>query len=196
MTRHYFVDTPDELIGVALEYWGDVPLDQIPYTGDGTDTRPKHEQPLFERLVHGAPERVATPPPAEQPVNPRRRSRGRPNLLETMRAQLAGTDVVVCIENTKRPELNGSRRRVTSVQGAAYTCVPLEGPHTGQPYIGALPTRVRDIEQLDGNVFRFQLPKLPGTSVTLQIGPERLSFEAVAAAAPTPLARPMDRSGF
>lgn len=66
------------------------------------------------------------------------------NVLDEIRAAVRPDAILECVENTYRPELNGSLRVVTSVRRASYKWRPLGVPDAA-PSWGELPTRVRDV---------------------------------------------------
>ncbi len=77
--------------------------------------------------------------------------------LEQVRALFPIGAEVECVENTYRPELNGTRRRITRVQKQRLGVEVLTGPGVGRPFDVVLPARARDVLELTGEQVRFRL---------------------------------------
>jgi len=89
------------------------------------------------------------------------------NVLDEIRAAVQPDTVLECVENTYRPELNGSLRVVTRVRQASYEFRPLGVPE-GATSWAPLPTRVRDVTRVDDG-WRFPLAKRPPHTVTIRV---------------------------
>ena len=89
------------------------------------------------------------------------------NVLDEIRAAVRPDTILECVENTYRPELNGSLRVVTSVRRASYEWRPLGVPEAA-PSWAPLPTRVRDVTRVDDG-WRFPLAKRPPHTVTIRV---------------------------
>lgn len=67
--------------------------------------------------------------------------------------------VLLCVENTYRPELNGTRRIITKTQKASYRCNQLnsDGLPDGKTFWGDLPTRAGDIVSSNGDTVTWRM---------------------------------------
>ena len=74
--------------------------------------------------------------------------------------------VLECVENTKRPELNGTRRRVTDVQGNAYVW-RAEGAEAESQRSWSYWPPARGIEYVDADTV-----KMPITNAWGKVEPE------------------------
>ncbi len=77
--------------------------------------------------------------------------------LDQVRALFPLGAEVECVENTYRPECNGTRRRITRVQKQRLGAEVLTGPGVGRPFDMVLPVRARDVLELTGEQVRFRL---------------------------------------
>jgi hypothetical protein len=77
--------------------------------------------------------------------------------LEKVRAMFPLDAHVECVENTYRPELNGTRRRVTRVQKQRLGVEVLTGPGAGKPFDLVLPSRAGDVLALTSEQVTFRL---------------------------------------
>jgi hypothetical protein len=69
--------------------------------------------------------------------------------LDRVRALFAEGDVVRCIENTYRPALDGTDRRIDKMGKSYAECTSLTGPDVGKRgFYMRLPERARDVVEL------------------------------------------------
>ena len=94
--------------------------------------------------------------------------------LDQVRALFEDGAVVECVENTYRPELNGTRRRIDKLGKSYADCTPLDGPDAGKScgFRMALPTRARDVLAVSADAVTFRLGRDDHT-VTLRREAER-----------------------
>lgn len=77
--------------------------------------------------------------------------------LEQVRALFPVGAEVECVENTYRPELNGTRRRITRAQRQRLGVEILTGPCVGEPSVMVLPSRVGDVLELGADCVKYRL---------------------------------------
>jgi hypothetical protein len=96
--------------------------------------------------------------------------------LEALRARIPAGTVLECVENTYRPQLNGSRRSVTDNRPTFFDYVVLDGPQRGEVGRSAWPTRASEITWLDARTVRWPLGRrggrLAGHTVTFRLPEE------------------------
>jgi hypothetical protein len=91
------------------------------------------------------------------------------------RAFFADAEVLVTVENTYRPELNGCRRQVTKAGASYFHAVLLDDVNERNPAgtvcHGNIPTRAGDIVAIDDEQITCKLgdiPRLAGHTVTMR----------------------------
>jgi hypothetical protein len=89
------------------------------------------------------------------------------NNLDRLRARLRVGDFVTCIENTLRPKLNGSRRRITAVSPSAFNYDVVDGTRRAIAY---LPLSADDVTWLDEHTVRYAIDERANT-VTIAFEP-------------------------
>jgi hypothetical protein len=79
--------------------------------------------------------------------------------LEEVRELFPLGAVVECVENTYRPVLNGSTRRVTGVRKSSLDVELLSGHDAGKPggFVMALPARAGDVLSLSDDTVTFRI---------------------------------------
>lgn len=78
--------------------------------------------------------------------------------LEEVRQLFPIGAVIECVENTYRPELNGSRRRVSAVRKSSLDVEVLSGHDAGKPgFVMALPARAGDVLSRSANTVTFRI---------------------------------------
>jgi hypothetical protein len=78
--------------------------------------------------------------------------------LEEVRELFPLGAVIECVENTCRPVLNGSTRRVTGVRKSSLDAEVLNGHHAGKPgFVMALPARAGDVLSLSNDTVTFRI---------------------------------------
>lgn len=82
--------------------------------------------------------------------------------------------VLTCVENTKRPELNGQARRVTHTQGNAFTWRLVGAPETENRSWTFYPP-AKMVKILDADTFTMALTDAWG-----HVTPETVTFRFVA----------------
>lgn len=91
---------------------------------------------------------------------------------ELVREFFADAAVIETVENTYRPSLNGTRRRVTKVGASYFDAIVLDGEQAGQDCRGVIPTRLGDVVSLGDGAITIKLagpkgpPRLVGHTVT------------------------------
>jgi hypothetical protein len=91
--------------------------------------------------------------------------------LEEVRALFPHGAVLECVENTYRPELNGSTRRVSRLHHTKLGVEVLTGPGTGKSgFDMALPARAGDVLELGPDRVKFRIRRGEHT-VTLRVLP-------------------------
>lgn len=63
--------------------------------------------------------------------------------------------IIVCVENARRPELNGQQRRVADVQGNAFTWRPIDAPTANRSWTHYPPAKAVTI--VDADTFTMPL---------------------------------------
>lgn len=93
--------------------------------------------------------------------------------LEALRARIPAGTELECVENTYRPQLNGSHRRVTDNRPTFFQYIVLDGPRSGEAGRSAWPTRASEITWLDARTVRWPLgrcgSRLAGHTVTFRL---------------------------
>lgn len=85
--------------------------------------------------------------------------------LDQVRAMFPVGAEVECVKNTLRPELNGSRRRVTEARKAWLAVDILTGPNAGAKHFRmALPQKVMSIVELAEDHITFMLGRAEHTA--------------------------------
>jgi hypothetical protein len=77
--------------------------------------------------------------------------------LDKVRALFPLGAEVECVDNTYRPELNGTSRRITRVQKQRLGVEVLSGPGVGEPFDMVLPSRARDVIELTADRVKYRL---------------------------------------
>lgn len=78
--------------------------------------------------------------------------------LEEVRELFPIGAVIECVENTYRPVLNGSRRRVTGVRKSSLDVEVLSGHGAGKPgFVMALPARAGEVLSLCYDTVTFRI---------------------------------------
>jgi hypothetical protein len=79
--------------------------------------------------------------------------------VEKVRALFSEGAVLECVENTYRPELNGSRRRIDKLGKTFADCTTLDGPDAGKPggFYMSLPSRAGDVVELTDDTVTYRL---------------------------------------
>jgi hypothetical protein len=78
--------------------------------------------------------------------------------LETIRDLFPLGGIIECVENTYRPILNGSRRRVTGVRKSSLDVEVLSGPDAGKRgFVMTLPARAGDVLTLSEDTVTFRI---------------------------------------
>jgi hypothetical protein len=86
--------------------------------------------------------------------------------LDQVRALFPLGALVECVENTYRPELDGSTRRVTRQYRSKLGVELLTGPGAGEAgFDMALPARARDVIDLGPNTVKFRLGRDEHTAI-------------------------------
>jgi hypothetical protein len=89
--------------------------------------------------------------------------------VEKARVWFADADVLITVENTKRPVLNGTRRRVTRTGASFFLAVMLDGDSAGKDTRGVIPTLASEIVRQDADEITVKLGgrgRLEGHTVT------------------------------
>lgn len=99
-------------------------------------------------------------------VAPRRENREHGSLAALKRRMQVGK-VLLCVENTKRPELNGRRREIVKVQGNSFAWVH-EGEQESKRSWTDFP-QAKGLTWLDEHTFKIDMDGCgAGFTVTLQ----------------------------
>ena len=87
--------------------------------------------------------------------------------LDQVKAVLSEGAVIRTVENTYRPELNGTRRRVTKLGRTYFRYEMLDGEQVGTVGYTNLPL-ARDVLEVTDEQVTFRLAVRPGHTVTLR----------------------------
>lgn len=91
------------------------------------------------------------------------------NAVEMVRGLIEVGASIELVENTYRPELNGTRRTIEKVQRESYAAIE---EHSGETVWGALPKRVREVVSVDETQATFYIDdtseRLTGHTITIR----------------------------
>ena len=77
--------------------------------------------------------------------------------LDKVRALFEEGATMETVENTYRPVLNGSKRRLTSVGRTVFSYEVLDGAHAGEKGRSEFPKRARDVVSLTDDTVTYKL---------------------------------------
>jgi hypothetical protein len=111
-----------------------------------------------ERMVRGRYQAAECSSQWGPPLPQRGQERVPANVLEHVRGMFPLGATIECVENTYRPELNGSTRRVTRAGRSKLRVEILTGPGAGNAgFEMALPANASDVLELTDDTVKFRL---------------------------------------